>query len=226
LQRGPPSSPTRPRVSPSGLACKGAGEEDPRPGAAHRQEGSRDRPPKKLPRAGEVKRMTLGERIDLAREALAQGLAPLPIVLSALEIPRATWYYYRKQKVGQAKPSLGRTGRGFRGEAPSLGKRSAASRGPLVSAEGATLQRSCWSTPSTGIGGLLRSSTSARRAKLVEGNPRQPQAGPPPASGLPPLPEAHRPETQAQSLAGDCAFGRGQGGPEGLASQAKGTGTL
>jgi hypothetical protein len=43
--------------------------------------------------------MTLGERIDLAREALAQGLAPLPIVLSALEIPRATWYYYRKQKV-------------------------------------------------------------------------------------------------------------------------------
>ncbi len=24
--------------------------------------------------------MTLGERIDLAREALAQGLAPLPIV--------------------------------------------------------------------------------------------------------------------------------------------------
>jgi transposase len=37
--------------------------------------------------------------IDLAREALAQGLAPLPIVLSALEIPRATWYYYRKQKV-------------------------------------------------------------------------------------------------------------------------------
>lgn len=74
--------------------------------------------------------MTLGERIDLAREALAQGLAPLPIVLSALEIPRATWYYYRKQKVGQAKPSLGRTGRGVRGEAPSLGKRSAASRGP------------------------------------------------------------------------------------------------
>jgi transposase len=48
---------------------------------------------------GRVKRMTLGERIDLAREALAQGLAPLPIVLSALEIPRATWYYYRKQKV-------------------------------------------------------------------------------------------------------------------------------
>jgi hypothetical protein len=91
--------------------------------------------------------MTLGERIDLAREALAQGLAPLPIVLSALEIPRATWYYYRKQKVGQAKPSLGRTGRGVRGEAPSLGKRSAASRGPL--------KRSCWSTPSTGIGGLL-----------------------------------------------------------------------
>jgi putative transposase len=43
--------------------------------------------------------MTLGERIDLAREALAQGLAPLPIVLSALEIPRATWYYYQKQKV-------------------------------------------------------------------------------------------------------------------------------
>jgi putative transposase len=50
--------------------------------------------------------MTLGERIDLAREALAQrqgsltaDLAPLPIVLSALEIPRATWYYYRKQKV-------------------------------------------------------------------------------------------------------------------------------
>jgi putative transposase len=43
--------------------------------------------------------MTLGERINLAREALAQGLAPLPIVLSALEIPRATWYYYRKQKV-------------------------------------------------------------------------------------------------------------------------------
>lgn len=39
--------------------------------------------------------MTLGERIDLAREALAQGLAPLPIVLSALEVPRATWYYYR-----------------------------------------------------------------------------------------------------------------------------------
>ncbi len=35
--------------------------------------------------------MTLGERIDLAREALAQGLALLPIVLSALEIPRATW---------------------------------------------------------------------------------------------------------------------------------------
>ncbi|GGN06631.1 hypothetical protein GCM10007092_21900 [Thermus composti] len=43
--------------------------------------------------------MTLGERIDLAREVLAQGLAPLPIVLSALEIPRATWYYYRKQKL-------------------------------------------------------------------------------------------------------------------------------
>jgi len=29
--------------------------------------------------------MTLGEGIDLAREALAQGLALLPIVLSALE---------------------------------------------------------------------------------------------------------------------------------------------
>lgn len=43
--------------------------------------------------------MTLGERIDPAREARARGLAPLPIVLSALEIPRATWYYYRKQKV-------------------------------------------------------------------------------------------------------------------------------
>lgn len=43
--------------------------------------------------------MTLGERIGLAREALAQGLAPLPIVLRALEIPRATWYYYQKQKV-------------------------------------------------------------------------------------------------------------------------------
>jgi len=66
--------------------------------------------------------MTLGERIDLAREALAQGLAPLPIVLSALEIARATWYYYQKQKVGQAKPSLGRTGRGRR--------KSSASRGP------------------------------------------------------------------------------------------------
>ena len=87
--------------------------------------------------------MTLGERIDLAREALAQGLAPLPIVLSALEIPRATWYYYRKQKVGQAKPSLGRTGSGRR--------KTSASRGPL--------KRSCWSTPSTATAGSPRSST-------------------------------------------------------------------
>ena len=98
--------------------------------------------------------MTLGERIDLAREALAQGLAPLPIVLSALEIPRATWYYYQKQKVGQAKPSLGRTGRGR--------KRSAASRGPL--------KRSCWSTPSTGIGGLLRSSTGRESPSTTSGS--------------------------------------------------------
>ncbi|WP_147371146.1 IS3 family transposase, partial [Meiothermus luteus] len=43
--------------------------------------------------------MPLGERMDLARQALAQGLAPLPIVLTALEIPRATWYYHHKQKV-------------------------------------------------------------------------------------------------------------------------------
>jgi putative transposase len=33
--------------------------------------------------------------LHLAREALA----PLPIVLSALEIPQVTWYYYGKQKV-------------------------------------------------------------------------------------------------------------------------------
>ncbi|WP_243095671.1 IS3 family transposase [Thermus thalpophilus] len=40
----------------------------------------------------------MGERVELARQALAQGLAPLPIVLRALEIPRATWYYYGRQK--------------------------------------------------------------------------------------------------------------------------------
>ncbi|MEJ5336205.1 MAG: hypothetical protein WHT26_02770 [Thermus sp.] len=45
-----------------------------------------------------MKRMTLGERIDLAHQALARGLAPLPIVLRALDIPRATWYYYLRQK--------------------------------------------------------------------------------------------------------------------------------
>ncbi|MEZ0320909.1 MAG: hypothetical protein ABWJ63_03140 [Thermus sp.] len=45
--------------------------------------------------------MPLGERIALARQALAQGLAPLPRILSALDIPRATWYYYQRQKVGQ-----------------------------------------------------------------------------------------------------------------------------
>lgn len=43
--------------------------------------------------------MPLGERIALARQALAQGLAPLPRILSALDIPRATWYYYGRQKV-------------------------------------------------------------------------------------------------------------------------------
>ncbi|MFN3368874.1 MAG: transposase, partial [Thermus sp.] len=43
--------------------------------------------------------MPLGERIALARQALAQGLAPLPRILSALDIPRPTWYYYQRQKV-------------------------------------------------------------------------------------------------------------------------------
>lgn len=43
--------------------------------------------------------MSVGERIALAKEALAQNLAPLPRILSALEIPRASWYYYRRQKV-------------------------------------------------------------------------------------------------------------------------------
>jgi hypothetical protein len=90
--------------------------------------------------------MTLGERIDLAREALAQGLAPLPIVLSALEIPRATWYYYRKQKV----------------EADRKREKSAASRGPS--------KRSCWSTPSTGIGGLLRSCTGRESPSTTSGS--------------------------------------------------------
>jgi hypothetical protein len=146
--------------------------------------------------------MTLGERIDLAREALAQGLAPLPIVLSALEIPRATWYYYRKQKVEADR------------------KREEEERRLKRAIEEILLEH-----PEYGYRRVTEELHSAR-TKLVEGNPRQPQAGPPPASGLPPLPEAHRPEAQAQSLAGDRAFGRGQGGPEGLASQAKGTGTL
>ncbi|MFN4074077.1 MAG: IS3 family transposase [Thermus sp.] len=50
--------------------------------------------------------MPLGERIALARQALAQGLAPLPRILSArkvalrlTDIPRLTWYYYQRQKV-------------------------------------------------------------------------------------------------------------------------------
>lgn len=42
--------------------------------------------------------MSLGERMELAHQALAQGPAPLPIVLRALDIPRATWYYYLSQK--------------------------------------------------------------------------------------------------------------------------------
>jgi hypothetical protein len=58
------------RSRPQGVACKGGhrllqrdsgkgvGEEDPRPGAAHRQEGSRDRPPKK---AEPTLRVTLGQ---------------------------------------------------------------------------------------------------------------------------------------------------------------------
>lgn len=51
--------------------------------------------------------MPVGERIALARQAqnvaakrlTAQGLAPLPRILSALDIPRPTWYYYQRQKV-------------------------------------------------------------------------------------------------------------------------------
>lgn len=43
--------------------------------------------------------MPVGERIALAKQALAQGLAPLPRILSALDISRATWYYYGRQKV-------------------------------------------------------------------------------------------------------------------------------
>ncbi|WP_135256804.1 IS3 family transposase [Thermus caldilimi] len=51
--------------------------------------------------------MPVGERIALAKQAwniaarrlTAQGLAPLPRILSALDISRATWYYYGRQKV-------------------------------------------------------------------------------------------------------------------------------
>ncbi len=42
--------------------------------------------------------MALVQRLALARQALDQGLAPLPMVLKALEIPRSSWYYHQKVK--------------------------------------------------------------------------------------------------------------------------------
>jgi len=50
-----------------------------------------------------VKAMALAARIALAEQALAQRLAPVGVVLQALEIPRASWYYARKQKQATAR---------------------------------------------------------------------------------------------------------------------------